>query len=42
MTEISFIRKVAKFGSEDFVVTIPRDLRDLFKGKRVKVTVIND
>ncbi len=37
--EISFIRNVVRRG-EDLAITVPRDLRDLFKDKRVKVIVL--
>lgn len=39
--EISFIRRVARHGN-DLVVTVPREHRDLYRDKRVKVTVLED
>jgi len=41
MEEISIIRNVAKMGDRLFV-EIPKNQRDIFEGKRVKVTVLPD
>lgn len=41
MENHSFIREVAKMG-DDLVIRVPRELRDLFEGKRVKVVILDE